>query len=249
MMIFDSLTHVTHNGKWFHTDIDASTRRLENELKKNKVSGAIISGTPNENDFCLSYIKNQKNKNLIFAPALMFEDIDKLDIFTKKYAPRVLKLHPRWLKTDVENKIFQDVLGFCQDSKIIVFLCTVFDRSMSQSPTYSLAKISKNFPDLKIVFVHGGHTNILSIAESIRGNQNIILDLSYTLARFYDSSIGLDINYLIRNFDKRICIGTDFPEHTYADVFKALKFLNHDLGTLNNKGILGKNLLQFIEIE
>jgi len=248
-MIFDSLAHITHNGKWFHTEIDASASRLENELKKNKVSGAIISGTPNENDFCLNYIKTQKNKHLIFAPALMSQDIDKLDIFTEKYASRLIKLHPRWLNTDVENKIFQDVLSYCQDNQIIVLLCTVFDRSISQNPTYSLAKISKNFPDLKIIFVHGGNTDILSVAESIRGNQNIILDLSYTLSRFYDSSIGLDINYLIRNFDKRICIGTDFPEHTYSDVYKALKFLNQDLCALEDKGILGKNLLQFIEIE
>ncbi len=128
-------------------------------------------------------------------------------------------------------------------------LCTVFNRALSISPTHTLAKISSNFPNLKVIFVHGGHTNLLSVAESIRNNENILLDLSFTLSRYYDSSLGLDINYLIRNFDKRICIGTDFPENSYEDVFKAIKFLNHDIDGLKEKGILGKNIFEFLEIE
>ena len=195
-MIFDSLTHITQDGGWFDTNIDASTNRLEDELEKNNASGAIISGAPNQNDFCWNYSKNQRDKNLIFAPALMSHNLDDLDVFTDKYDAKLIKLHPRWLDLEVDSEAFQGVLDYCRDKQIIVFLCTVFDRSISLSPTYTLAKIGKNFPDLKIVLVHGGHTDILSVAESIRGNQNIILDLSFTLSRFYDSSIGLDINYL-----------------------------------------------------
>lgn len=248
-MIFDSLTHVTENGEWFNTNHDATTKRLENELKNNDAIGAIVSGTPHHNDFCYNYCKNHNKYEFHFAPALMVDDFDNLENFINKYKAKLLKLHPRWLNSDVESKKIQNVLAFCEEQKIIVLLCTVFDRALSINPTHTLAKIGQNFPNLKVIFVHGGHTNLLSVAESIRSNDNIFLDLSFTLSRFYDSSLGLDINYLIRNFDKRICIGTDFPENTYEDVFKAIQFLNHDVNKLKEKGIFGQNIIEFLKIE
>ncbi len=248
-MIFDSLTHVTENGTWFNTNHDAGTQRLEEELKNNNVKGALLSGTPYHNDFCYNYCKDNDRYDLHFAPALMDGDLNNLEEFTEKYQAKFLKIHPRWLNADVDSKKIQKIFYFCQEKKIKVLLCTVFNRALSISPTHTLAKISSNFPNLKVIFVHGGHTNLLSVAESIRNNENILLDLSFTLSRYYDSSLGLDINYLIRNFDKRICIGTDFPENSYEDVFKAIKFLNHDIDGLKEKGILGKNIFEFLEIE
>ena len=248
-MIFDSLAHVTENGKWFDTSHNASTEKFEKELKNNNVQGAIISGSPDQNDFCYNYCKDNHRYELYFAPAIMEKDLDNLEEFTKKYQAKLFKIHPRWLNADVDSKKIQDVFAFCEEKKIKILLCTVFNRALSISPTHTLAKISSNFSDLKVIFVHGGHTNLLSVAESIRSNENVFLDLSFTLSRYFDSSLGLDINYLIRNFDKRICIGTDFPENSYSDVFKAVNYLNHDIEELKEKGILGKNIFEFLKIE
>ena len=42
---------------------------------------------------------------------------------------------------------------------------------------------------------------------------NVLLDLSNTLLRYQGSSLDRDIAWLFRSFDRRICIGSDYPDY------------------------------------
>lgn len=53
---------------------------------------------------------------------------------------------------------------------------------------------------------------MLATSEIVRPMEHVLLDLSLTATRFADTSIGRDIEWLMRTFDRRICIGSDFPE-------------------------------------
>ena len=41
-MIFDALTHVTPDGRWFHTDLDASEQHLLRQLDESQAQRAMV---------------------------------------------------------------------------------------------------------------------------------------------------------------------------------------------------------------
>ena len=71
--------------------------------------------------------------------------------------------------------------------------------------------------------------------------------MSATIIRFKSSSISLDIKYLFETFDKRICLGTDFPEYDYEMLFKVLSEMGISYSTALQSGALGTNLSNFIK--
>ena len=110
----------------------------------------------------------------------------------------------------------------------------------------SITRILRQHSKVKTVLLHGGYYNLLAVSEEVRNLENVLLDLSATLTRFYDSSVGNDIKFLYRTFEKRLCVGTDFPEYNYGDVLKALDFIGINKP---GKGILGNNLENFLSAQ
>ena len=62
-----------------------------------------------------------------------------------------------------------------------------------------------------MVLLHGGDVQLLRYAELVRFNANLILDLSLTIMKYAGSSLDADLSFLFREFDRRICIGSDHP--------------------------------------
>ena len=155
-----------------------------------------------------------------------------------------LKIHPRWSGISLDDPLIDLVFNVAKERDIPVFLCTVTTGIIHSNylPTI-IGELVEKYDNVKIVLLHGGYLDLLATSEVIRQYENVILDLSATLCRFYDSSIGSDIKYLFRTFDKRICLGTDFPEYTYENVYAALRFLNIEKGL---DGPLGTNLKIFL---
>ena len=87
---------------------------------------------------------------------------------------------------------------------------------------YTSRLIGRN-PDL---LMHGGGTEILRYYKRFRYIKNVYLDLSYTAQHFIKTSLKQDIYFLIKNFDRRLIIGTDYPTKKileYIDLNKLLK--------------------------
>lgn len=76
----------------------------------------------------------------------------------------------------------------------------------------------------------------------------MLLDLSLTLPRFAGSSIGQDIKFLFNTFEKRIVLGSDFPEYTFSDIYKSLRLLDISVGDFIGVGPFGENLMRFFNI-
>ena len=60
-----------------------------------------------------------------------------------------------------------------------------------------LSRISKKYFNQKIVLMHGGGSELLKYYEVFRFNENITLDLSYTLMHL-DTSVEADIKFLMK---------------------------------------------------
>jgi predicted TIM-barrel fold metal-dependent hydrolase len=100
-----------------------------------------------------------------------------------------------------------------------------------------------------MVLLHGGTVEMLRYAESIRTNPNVLLDLSYTLQRYEGSSLDQDISYLFRTFDRRICIGTDYPDYEPAQVRVRFEALANGLPRDKRENVGWKNIVKFLKIE
>jgi hypothetical protein len=89
----------------------------------------------------------------------------------------------------------------------------------------------------------------MSLVQLARFNSNILIDLSYTFIKFKYSTLEMDIKYLLNNFDKRICFGSDYPDYSIYEFKQSLeyyfKFVN-DADKLKN--LSGNNCLNFLEI-
>ena len=66
--------------------------------------------------------------------------------------------------------------------------------------------------------MHAFDVSLLQAHSIVRHNKYLILDLSMTILKYDGSSIDNDISYLFKNFDRRICLGSDYPEWSYREL-------------------------------
>ena len=246
MKTFDSLSHIKKNGDWYGTKHDASIARLLNELDKNATKTLLV-GMPNDDLNYLITIAQQYSERLIPIAPIIF-DIDtsqeKLEQQISEYKDmgfKGIKIHPRFLNTNLLDKNIIKSINIAGKYGLPSLLCTVH-RAPSKPLKRPLHDVIHEICDEtqknKMILLHGGFYDLLATSEIIRGFENTLLDLSATLIRFQDTHILDDIIYLFKTFDKRVCIGSDFPEFTLTDV----------LETINNK-VLKKNTIRKEKLE
>ena len=90
--------------------------------------------------------------------------------------------------------------------------------------------------------MHGGGTKILSYYELFRFKENVILDLSYTIQHFKNTTTFKDILFCINKFDKRIIVGSDYPSKKLSEYSKIVSFLEQNIKKKKFNNIIYKNL-------
>ena len=223
------------------------------EMKKYNVERAILSGLSGEgyNEFVIRIAANDKR----FFAVPMMEDIRTEEIVKwgeelNRMNIRAVKFHPRFCKCGLNSEAFNTLLKICRQFKFLLFVCTVpnYENGLEGSNfVRDLQSIVSKNQDINFVLLHGGYNQILQLSESLRQFENSIIDMSATIIRFKSSSISLDIKYLFETFDKRICLGTDFPEYDYEMLFKVLSEMGISYSTALQSGALGTNLSNFIK--
>tara|TARA_Y100001980_G_C14555406_1_gene343840 strand:+ start:4732 stop:5520 length:789 start_codon:yes stop_codon:yes gene_type:complete len=253
--IFDSLCHPTLTGKWLGSELDSTFEKLKRDLKTYGFLGANavgIHGVENYNHS--NFIKKcSKNNSLIPVAGLnvhsknLKREINEI----KNIGYNAVKIHPRFNKMHY-NDTLADIFRLCSDKNLIVFYCTYVHSEIkyypSHDPFYYLINILKKTPKLKLILVHGGDIQLLKYAELVRFNQNLLLDLSLTILKYQGSSIEKDIQFLFKNFDRRICIGTDHPEYSHELLRRKFNSLTLNIDNNKAKNIGYKNITKFLGI-
>ena len=251
-MIVDSLTHVTRDGRWFDTHHDASTSRLLTEMDRARVDKAVVVALAGyiENDFvfetCLKY-----RGRLIPGASLNpcgYETpeaaADEARSVLKGGDFPVLKLHPRLNGYDPLDERCLAVLEAVNSLpvKVRVWLDSNFRSGkclLAKPPVETAHSLLYRFPDLPFVLLHGGGPLLLQMAELLQGYPNATLDLSLTITYYRNTSLADDILFLLAKRDRRICVGSDFPEYT------PLQYLE-ELHALARKAAVGEDRLRSI---
>ncbi len=238
--VFDSVVHIKKDGRWYGTDYDASLGRLLTEFYNNSfLKKAVLMGLPgDDHNYLFEIVKKHKE---IFIPVgaitmkrndseeVIFKKITEL----KKFGFQGIKIHPRFLKMNLSDKNISVAIKLAGEQGMVSFLCTAH-RSPSKPINRPLYDVIHEICDLnkksKIILLHGGYFDIFATSEIIRPYENVLLDISFTLTRFQSTPILDVIKFLFSSFDKRLCIGSDFPENTISQVVKIIeeKILNSD---------------------
>lgn len=255
--IFDSLTHPTISGKWLNSGHDASFETLAKQLKKFNFLSACAIGLSGIEDYSHEAFINECKKYQSLVPIAGFDpnvtSISREIEYIKKLGFKGIKIHPRYSLIDFNKNNLLESFKIAALNDLIVFYCTYVHTGLEDYPTsdpfYFVVSLLKSVPNVKVVLVHGGDVQLLKYSELVRFNSNLLLDLSLTMMKYENSSIDLDIKFLLKNFDKRICIGTDYPEYSYLDFCNRFDYLSNDISNEKKENIAYKNLINFLKLE
>jgi hypothetical protein len=248
--LFDSLSHPTLTGKWPGSSKDASFAALAGALAQNgfRLGCAVgVAGVEGyEHQRFLSACRDFPS--LVPVAGLSQKDLGLDEL--KAMGFRAVKVHPRLTGLEIKSERFGQVLRESESTGLPVFLCTYqFGGPGEQphtDPFYELARQLAKAPGAKVVLLHGGAVEILKYAELARAHPNLLLDLSFTLMKYEGSSIDLDLAFLLRRFDRRLCLGVDFPDFGHGEVRRRFETLTSGIEPEKAHNVGFGNLARFL---
>jgi len=247
-MIFDTNFHVTVNDKCDNKIKKNSFKKILYLHKENKLKGFSAVGIPRIGNYNHKLFFQKISNYKFIHPVAGIDlnnDIEKEFNEIKKLGYRSIKIHPRSCGISIENLDYDKLAFFCNKNKFNILICTYFNKKIentySEDPKLSLIKFLKKLERNKILLMHGGCERVMEFAELIRFNQNIFLDLSLTLMKYQGSSVDNDLKFLFNNFDRKITLGSDYPELNYPLFLKRIKFFSKNVAINKLKNIYFKN--------
>lgn len=261
--LFDSLTHPTINSNWILPGYPhkSTLQKLLLEMEENNISKALAVGMNGIGEYdekkYAPFILSRTNKLLpvAFFDINSFNSLSEINLKLrklKKLGYKGIKLHPRLGDFTLINKNLPEIIKSANYYNLPVLLCTYFYCNKSDSHlnnTENLIALLEKVPEEKIILLHGGGIKLLEYMEIAKFFKNTLLDLSYTIVKYAGSSIELDIEYLFNNFDKRICVGSDFPELSLESLRKQFNIFSRSISFEKANNIAYNNLMDFFNIK
>jgi predicted TIM-barrel fold metal-dependent hydrolase len=258
-LLFDSLTHVTNDGTWFHTSHDASVSTLLMELEKAAPSRACvvaIHGYNMPNALVIEACAKAPDRLIPVAgldPALFTsqEAATKELHALRAHGFRAVKIHPTLCNVRLDSAPFDWTMEACERISMPVFLCTVMRGRgylANCSPIELLYRTFVRHSGVSVLFLHGGLAELLACSDLVRALPNAMIDVSHTMMKYKGSSLELDLRYVFQKLDRRCVIGSDFPEHTPVEVRKRVTQLVKDCSEQQIENIFWRNLTSFLAL-
>ena len=255
--IFDSLTHPTLNGVWMGKNISNTIDNLKEEMKKNNIKWALAVGLKDISDYDESSYSEFIRENSDSLYPIAFFDFKKLyNISVDKYLIELknkgyygIKIHPRISNITFNHKDLERIVKVSNDIGLSVLICTYFYNEklpLRYNNIYRMDKFLSKVKDEKIILLHGGVTELLEVRELASVYKNVLIDLSFTICRYKESSLDLDIKYLFKYLDERICIGSDNPQFSINEFRERFNFFADGIEIKKLQNIAYKNLYNFI---
>jgi len=259
--IFDSLTHPTLTGDWIMPRYPNKSilENMLDEMSLNNIFKAFAVGMKGIGGYDeQKYVNFILSKTDKFIPIAFF-DVTQIaseqDIIVrieelKKMNYKGIKLHPRIGGFDLRNKYLPLIVKIANKEGLSVLLCTYFYSNAEKSHINSadnLIRLLEHISEERIVLLHGGGVNLLTYMEIARAFTNVLLDLSLTFCKYEGSSIDLDLKFMFESFDRRICIGSDYPEFGFFNLRERFEYFSENINDEKLENIAWRNLSNYIK--
>lgn len=253
--LFDALAHPTLSGDWLGRGLDARFDALCAELRAHNYLGACAIGLDGIEGYTHEAFAAACRNHPQLVPIAGFNPLTDPGRLHELAALGFMgiKIHPRFSGLTKRLGRLGPWLREAGDAGLVVFLCTYCHGPLAQMPASDpLLDISHSLreaPDTRVVLVHGGDVQLLRYSELVRFNPNLLLDLSLTLMKYAGSSLDADLAFLFKHFDRRICVGSDWPEYSLVDVRRRFENFAKDLNETKRANIASGNLIRFLGLE
>lgn len=255
--IFDSLTHPTLDGNWIMPKYKgvAYIDDLLNEMDTYHVSHAFAVGMQGigayDEEAYIKFIQERSNGRLFPIAYLPFDTANATAIkhhlsVIKKKGYVGVKIHPRISNLYLDNPLLPQAIDDANELGLAVLLCTYLYSPVQSYHINNIANIGELLTKInthsKVVLLHGGAVRLMEMMEIVRAFPNALLDLSFTLCKYAGSSLDLDLQFLFRMFDRRICIGSDFPEISLKSMRERFDYFSDGIAPEKAENIAYRNL-------
>jgi predicted TIM-barrel fold metal-dependent hydrolase len=259
--IVDSLTHPTLSGTWLGKAIDpaASFDRLTAEMASSNIERACAIGMWGLDGYAHELFAAACRRHPELIPVAGFRPVDASSDAAELDRIRDLgfvgvKIHPRFSQLDLrESAQLGGSMEAAAQRGLTIWFCTYQHCALESwpeiDPFQALVRLLKAAPTARVILVHGGDIDVMRHMQLVRFNDRLLLDLSMTLCKYPGSSLDLDLAFLFRQFDRRICIGSDWPQHTAAETRDRFEQFAHGIDSERAARIAGRNLLDFLKVD
>lgn len=260
-MIIDSNVHITEDGKWFTSNLNASIDSLLLQMDEAHIDKAVL--VPFSGFISNEFIKKISLKYPDrFIPAC---SINPADFSSKNEAGeaffnlfqrfdfKIIKFHNRLHKFSPLDERFLEMLSVNNNlpKPKVIFICGLFyarDTPVCElCPPQIVHFYATQFPETNFVMMHSCGSHALPVYEAVRELTNVYLDLSLIVSKYKISSVWLDFKYLVKTFDRRLIWGSDFPEISINQALMDFNELSENIDQSKKNNILSLNLLSIIE--
>jgi len=258
MKFFDSLTHVTRDGSWIgERGFDASLARLIRDMSEANAYRACLVSIADfvDNEVIIESARAHPDKFIPIAglnPRSLATNrrVEAVVREIKKSGFAGIKLHPRLNGYDPLDDKCIAAVDAAGEHGLVVLLDTLFRRKglATRHAPDVIDYIAAACPETKILLLHGTGTTMMELYEIVRCNDNLVLDLSFTMMRYRGSSrLDADMNFLFRTTDRLITIGSDFPEYSPVETLARYAELSNGVEDHRAENILYRNLERLFE--
>lgn len=252
--VADALVHVTADGSWFDTSLDASLDALVGQMDLAAVERACVTGAPGypEPWSVVDIVKDDPRLEPVpcLGPTSSLQDPV---IREKLTTVRAIKLHPRFgdflLNDSSVHKLLHLYASVTQRPR--VFICSYLygGRPLDLDPVTSIHKLATRFPEVSFLILHGTGFSLLQLLQAVRALPNVYVDLSYALGELLEAKMHDQVRFALRRFQRRLIWGSDFPEVSVTGALTTALEVLGDLPDGISRDFLGNNLRAFMEWE
>jgi len=219
-MIIDAHTHIHPNPKAFGAHKDASVTTLVSNLKASGIAKAVVLAI--EPDMGNAYVAEQCAEHPEIIGFVSLNPLDPVSVTAdlRSYVGtgrmHGVKLHPRRQGFAIEHvKQVIHLVEQAAEYKVPV----LFDAFPYGDTYYKIQEVrlihevAQAVPQANIIMAHTGGIHVMDALMVVKGNRNVVVDVSFTPFWFAGSTVYSDLLFVLRKLGaNRILHGSDSPE-------------------------------------
>lgn len=258
MRTIDAHVHITPDGKWFHTDHDASVDRLLREMDRGEIESSVLlalAGTVS-NEHIAAVCRQHPDRFIGFGAVDTRHSRSEAEIHravrqVRDQGLRGLKVHQRLQELPLSGREVEAILTAAGEQGLPVVFCG-FPLSVSASnclqdlTPYRYDTLAKRHPNVKLVIAHLGGHRALDAFFVAKSNRNVFLDTSYVFHYLRNTSVYADFLHILKYLPRQTLFGSDYPEVSPADYAADVRRELSALPDATAQAVCADNLLSLL---
>lgn len=254
-MRIDAHVHVTPDGGWFGSRVNASVKRLFDEMDRSQIERSVVIALPGvaDNLFVSDLCRTYTDRLWGFG-TLDFDSGPELAKQVEQIGGELglkgLKVHPRLQGLDPLDERLQEPLEKAAELGMPVMFCTNLGPGsigLEHLQPFVYDTLAKRHKQTIFILAHACVQKPLDAFYIAKSNANVFLDMSMVLNYLPGTSAYNDLLFVCEKLDRKVIFGSDFPESSipsYLELFEGeMKTRNADIDI---NAVCGGNLLKIL---